>query len=296
MKSILVLGANGMLGYGVLSSLVKYNNIHISASIRSLKVLQKIKKRYPYNKIKKFHALDVLKIKQKKINQIISQYDFIINCIGVIKPEINLKKSQSIKKTFLINSFFPSFLSNVQSMKKTKIFQIATDCVFSGKIGRYNELSKHDDVDIYGVSKSMGEVKKDNFYNLRTSIVGREFSTKKSLVEWFLSQNKAVNGYENHNWNGITTKAFGEFVYTIINNDIKVPPLLHIIPKNTVNKYQLLQILKKKFKTKTMINRFNPKSSLDRSLTTIHKNLNNYIWKKTIFKSKPSIEKMVSKL
>lgn len=296
MKSILVLGANGMLGYGVLSSLVKYNNINISASIRSLKVLQKIKKRYPYNKIKKFHTLDVLKVKQKKINQIINQYDFIINCIGVIKPEINLKKSQSIKKTFLINSFFPSFLSNAQSMKKTKIFQIATDCVFSGKIGGYNELSNHDDLDIYGVSKSMGEVKKENFYNLRTSIIGREFSSKKSLVEWFLSQNKAVNGYENHNWNGITTKAFGEFVYTIINNNIKIPPLLHIIPKNTVNKYQLLQILKKKFKTKIMINKFNPKSSMDRSLTTIHKNLNNNIWKKTKFKSKPSIEKMVMKM
>ena len=39
-----------------------------------------------------------------------------------------------------------------------------------------------------------------------------------------------------------------------------------------------------------MINKFNPKSSMDRSLTTIHKNLNN-IWKKTKFKSKPSIEK-----
>ena len=48
-------------------------------------------------------------------------------------------------------------------MKKTKIFQIATDCVFSGKIGGYNELSNHDDLDIYGVSKSMGEVKKRKF-------------------------------------------------------------------------------------------------------------------------------------
>ena len=66
MKSILVLGANGMLGYGVLSSLVKYNNINISASIRSLKVLQKIKKRYPYNKIKKISYTRCAKSKTKE--------------------------------------------------------------------------------------------------------------------------------------------------------------------------------------------------------------------------------------
>ena len=31
--------------------------------------------------------------------------------------------------------------------------------------------------DLYGVSKSLGEIKNKNFYNLRT-IIGREFETK----------------------------------------------------------------------------------------------------------------------
>ena len=32
---------------------------------------------------------------------------------------------------------------------------------------------------------------------------------------------KTAMGFQNHNWNGITTKAFGEFIYTVIVNEIK---------------------------------------------------------------------------
>lgn len=285
-----------MLGYGVLSSMVKYKNIKIEATVRSVNLLKKIKKKFPYNKVKNFYILDVLKTKKSKINQLVNQYDYIINCIGIIKPEIDIESAKSIKKAIYINSIFPNILANSLLNKNTKIYQIATDCVFSGKKGKYNELSQHEDVEIYGISKSMGEIKKNNFFNLRTSIIGREFLTKKSLIEWFLNQKGYANGFKNHNWNGITTKAFGEYLYAIIDKNIDIPSLLHVIPKNMVNKYQLLKIFKKKFKSKLKINKFQPKIKIDRSLTTIHKNLNNSIWKKTIFKSKPSIEKMVSKL
>ena len=116
---------------------------------------------------------------------------------------------------------------------------------FSGKKGNYHELSIHDDTEIYGVTKSLGEIKQHNFFNLRTSIIGQEFMTNKSLIEWFLKQKKTTMGFQNHNWNGITTKAFGEFIYTVIVNEIKIPNFVHIIPKATVNKYELLQFLKK---------------------------------------------------
>jgi dTDP-4-dehydrorhamnose reductase len=45
-----------------------------------------------------------------------------------------------------------------------KIFQIATDCVFSGSKGNYNEKNLHDAFDVYGKSKSLGEINNKNFY------------------------------------------------------------------------------------------------------------------------------------
>ena len=52
---------------------------------------------------------------------------------------------------------------------KNKIFQIATDCVFDGEKGNYSELDSHNARDVYGKSKSLGEVNNKNFYNLRCS-------------------------------------------------------------------------------------------------------------------------------
>lgn len=296
LKSILILGSTGMLGFGVLSSMIKYKKIKLGVTVRSKKKLKYIKKKFPFNKVERFHLLNLAKINQKKINKIVDEYDYIINCIGVIKPEINIKSSKSIKNAIFINSVFPKMLSNSILNNNKKIYQIATDCVFSGKKGKYNEKSKHDDLEIYGISKSLGEINCKNFFNLRTSIVGRELLTKKSLIEWFLDQKKGVNGFENHNWNGLTTKAFGEFIYTLIINEIKTPNMLHVIPRNILSKYKLLKIFKQKFKTKFKINKYKAKVTIDRSLSTNHVKIINKIWKKTIFKTSPTILKMINKM
>ena len=110
MKSALILGSTGMLGYGLLSTIVKYDDIKIAATVRSKKTLKKIKKKYPYKQIKKFHILDVLKIKQKNLYKLIHKYDYVINCIGVIKPEIKINSAKSLKNAIYINSIFPKVL------------------------------------------------------------------------------------------------------------------------------------------------------------------------------------------
>lgn len=298
MKSVLILGSSGMLGQGVISALINYNDINLAVTVRNKKKLDEFKKRKLFNKVKKIFVFDVNKIKDHiKIKKIFSKYNYIINCIGVIKPEINQMVSSSIRNAIYINSIFPSILSNSLKNNKIKIFQIATDCVFSGNEGSYIESSKHDDLDIYGISKSIGEIKSKNFYNLRTSIIGREYKTKKSLLEWFLNQNEnKINGFDNHKWNGVTTNIFGEIIYAIIKNNIKIPNNLHIVPKNTVTKYQLLNLFKKKFKTKTKIKKYKAKSKVDRSLSTVHLKIVDKIWNKTILKKRPTIDEMIERL
>ncbi len=294
MKKVLILGSTGMLGYGVISSLSKYKNLKLSATARSKKKIDKISSKFPYNKISKFITFDVLKKSDSQLKKITSNFDYIINCIGVIKPEINSLDNGSLKKAIYINSIFPLILAR-EVKESTTIYQIATDCVFSGSIGRYNEKSVHDDIDIYGVSKSLGEIKKKNFFNLRTSIIGKEFNTQKSLLEWFLGNKKkaVLKGFENHYWNGITTKAFGEIIYTLIDKNFKIPNTFHIIPKDVVNKYDLLKIFNDKFGTGFKIKKYKTQKKMDRSLKTIYVKKLKYLWKLSFFKSQPTIKKMI---
>lgn len=123
MKSILIIGSTGMLGYGVISSLTKYNNFKISATIRTQKKLKEIKKKNPYNKIKKFYFLDVKKVNQASLNKLISNYDYVVNCVGIIKPEINILNAQSLKNAIYVNSIFPKMLALSNKDKKKKYFK-----------------------------------------------------------------------------------------------------------------------------------------------------------------------------
>ena len=174
------------------------------------------------------------------------------------------------------------------------MFQIATDCVFSGKKGKYTENSYHDDLEIYGISKSLGEIKSKNFFNIRTSIVGKEVIKKKSLLEWVINnKDLTLNGFVNHDWNGITTKAFGEALYSIINYNLVIPNSIHLIPKDKVNKYELLKLLKRKFKLNVKIDKYKAKQKIDRTLSTINLKIVNKIWDFSKFRTKPSIKDMI---
>ena len=51
-------------------------------------------------------------------------------------------------------------------------------------------------------------------------------------------------GFKNHLWNGITTRHFGKIVSILITKNIKIPNMLHIVPSNTVNKFQLLKLFR----------------------------------------------------
>ena len=100
---------------------------------------------------------------------------------------IKTKYIQQLK----VNDLFPIELSKYIKLKKIKLYQIATDCVYDGKAGNYDENSRHNAIDVYGKTKSLGEAKDNNFYNIRVSIIEKELNTKNSLVEWFISNKKS---------------------------------------------------------------------------------------------------------
>ena len=127
----------------------------------------------------------------------------------------------------------------------TKLIQIGTDCVFSGRDGSYLEDSTKDPIDSYGYSKAMGELFSPNQMMLRCSIIGRENENYLSLMEWFLRQplNARVNGFIDHKWNGLTTLAFAKVLNGVMSRDAFEAGTFHLVPADEVSKFQLLQTL-----------------------------------------------------
>ena len=287
MKKILLLGSTGMLGWQLLKSLQNLKKFKIFASYKNKKKLLLLKKNLQIKKNVSFIKFDINK--SSKFNY--SNYDYIINCIGVIKPFINENNQDSIKNAIKINSLFPHEL--IPKNTKTKVFQIATDCVFDGKKGNYFELNTHDAEDVYGKSKSLGEINAKNFFNIRCSIVGPELSGHKSLLDWFkfLPLKSKVFGFKNHSWNGVTTYAFGKVICGIIKKNLNMPNMIHLSPKDHVNKFELLSIFKKYLLRKDInLKSKNSKMKINRTIQTSDNILNKKIWKYAGYKSIPTIE------
>lgn len=176
--------------------------------------------------------------------------DVIINAIGVIKQ---LPSSNDIIKTLTINSIFPHQLSELAKEVNARLICISTDCVFSGKIGNYNEDDITDAYDLYGKSKNLGEVLDENSLTIRTSIIGRELATSHSLVEWFLSNTgKNIKGYKNAFFSGFPTIILAEIIADLIVNHKKLSGLYHV-SSESISKFDLLELLKREYQVRIKI-------------------------------------------
>jgi len=271
MINVLVLGINGMLGSMVFRYLDLNKKFNVLGTGRDQSILRN----------KKVFLLDAKKAKEEYIFGLIAETNptYIINCIGIINKYCAIDNQEGIKNAILVNSLFPHRLAHSinKYSPQTKIIQIATDCVYSGNKGNYNENDIHDPIDVYGKSKSLGEVISNNFLNIRCSIIGPQLKNKSSLLEWFLASDvgKTVQGYNHHFWNGVTTLQFAQFCEEIIledkfNNLRNLNFVLHYCINEKVTKYQLLLIFKEVFKKDIEIVKIDDSKKLDRSLSSVY--------------------------
>ena len=285
MKKVLILGANGMLGSSMHQVLSK-KNLELFSTTRSGEVLK-------HSKNFKFDAVhDDIDLILKEIGGV----DFVVNCIGLISHKMTGESTSDEVNAFILNSIFPFKLAIAGLASKSKVIQISTDCVFSGNLAPYSEDSKHDARDIYGLSKSLGEVLAPNVMNLRCSIIGNEQGTSFSLMDWFLNQDSesSVKGYVNHKWNGLTTLSFSNIISGIILQDKFYRGLHHLIPSNVVTKYELLALINKYGRSKPIkLIEFDSEKSIDRELTTNAPDRNASLWKSGGYSRIPSIEDML---
>ena len=287
MNRILVLGKDGMLGTMVSKYFTSLNEYEVYLTSRrdDFTVFNDNVRKFDVSK-------DPLEILINEINP-----DFLINCIGIIKPEINEDNKESIEKAININTYFPLEISQLSKNMNFKYIQIGTDCVFSGEVGDYLEDASQDANDIYGKTKIGGETEHADKYILRGSIVGPESGDGKSLLNWFLSQNSnKVNGFSDHMWNGITTLNFAKIVHGMIKNNNFNIHTQHVVPKDEVSKYDLLIYFKKYFDVDVIIEKSNSSNSVNRSLKTNNQDENIKLWKDAGYSSVPSIEENIKEL
>ena len=286
MNKILVLGSSGMLGRMVSEYFSQFPEFELFQTFR----------KNQNNKIVNNHKFDAMTDCLEPLIEKIKP-DYLINCIGIIKPEINESNQSSINRAININTYFPIKLSKSAKKHNFKYVQIGTDCVFSGLVGNYQETSFQDAADVYGKTKIGGEIYDSSKYLLRSSIVGPEPGHGKSLLNWFLSQNhQTVNGFIDHKWNGITTLNFAKIVYGMIKHNKFINNLQHITPQDEVSKYDLLLYFNKYFQANVTIESVDSKNPVNRTLATINPELNQQLWNMAGYRSVPTIEENIKEL
>lgn len=223
-------------------------------------------------------------------------FDYVINAIGAIKQIIDEKDPTSVENAYKVNSDFPSFLDSYSIATETPVIQIGTDCVYSGLKGGYKESDLYDPIDVYGKSKVKGENKSMNTMILRCSIIGKEINRSKSIMSWLLTQKygATVNGYLDHYWNGVTTLDFAKITKGIIENNAFSKGVSHLVPADSLNKYQLLVLIANAFGRGDLeIREFKTNNVIDRTLSTDFSIQNQKFWDLGGYEAIPTINQMI---
>ncbi len=291
-QKVLVLGGSGMLGNMVYRVLAGLPGLEVHVTTRDPECEGQGPWRW-------FDVVDFLDDKSPE-TLLCSGYSWVVNCIGVTRPMINEFDRHSIDRAILINSQFPYLLAEAAERHQFRIIQVATDCVFSGKEGRYTESSSHDAIDVYGKTKSLGEVISPNVMHLRCSVIGPEpRPEKRFLLEWVLKQEKnaKVPGFMGHWWNGVTTHAFAKVCGAIIGDDsLFSPGVHHIVPHGCQTKAVLLDIIRCAFDREDLeITPTMAGTPCDRTLATIHPT-SKRLWEAAGYAEPPFIAAMLQEM
>ena len=254
---VLVLGSTGLIGHQVFKYLVnteKYEiyNISYRKKLNNESVLCDVRNQDEFFDIVKSISPDV-----------------IINCIGILIQGSNLDPENAI----FINAYFPHMLMNLADKLNSKLIHISTDCVFSGEKGvPYIEKDFKDGKGIYAKSKGLGEIINENHLTLRTSVIGPELKTDgEELFHWFMSQSQKINGYTKVIWSGESTLILAKVVGWAIEN--KITGLYHVTNNKAIDKFTLLNLIKKYTKKNISIIPFD-RIELNKSFIDSRKELN----------------------
>lgn len=234
---VLVLGVTGMLGSTVFRQLHGSPHLEVWGTLRNPNGARYFSEDTHGSLISNVDVLD-----HDSLVSVLARVrpDVVVNCVGLIKQLADAKDPLS---ALPINAMLPHRIAKLCALSGARLIHISTDCVFSGRKGMYTEEDISDAEDLYGKSKYIGELHTEsNAITLRTSIIGHELGSQYSLVDWFLSQNGAVKGYERAIFSGLPT---AELACVIRDYVIPSPELhgLYHVSVAPIDKFSLLKLI-----------------------------------------------------
>ena len=236
---VLILGAYGMLGHKLFLELGK--RFETYATCREIRKGDRWSALFPKERLVPGVQVERMDSVDDAVKR--TKPDAVINCIGIVKQ---LDAAKDLARSLEVNSLFPHRLSVICRARDARLVHFSTDCVFSGRKGKYKPTDTPDADDVYGRTKYLGELEGDGCVTIRSSIIGRELGTSNGLIEWFIGQKgKAVSGYRKAVYSGFTTLEMANIVSKVLVEHEDMKGVWHVASKR-ISKYDLLDIVNRK--------------------------------------------------
>lgn len=235
---ILILGGDGMLGHQLFTFLQARHEVRCTLR----QDLSSYERYELFPAEKAYTGVDVRSL--ERLVEVFADFrpEAVINCIGIVKQRPTAKESIP---SLEINALLPHRLAVLCKGIGARLVHLSTDCVFNGKSGNYRESDPSDAEDLYGKTKYLGEVHDENCLTLRTSIIGRELTRKKSLLEWFLAQTGPVKGFRKAIYTGFTTLEMSRIIEKMLTEHPEAHGVYQV-SSEPINKYDLLLLFREK--------------------------------------------------
>lgn len=198
---IIVLGANGQLGYDL------------------TKALEKGQKNFKTITRNDVDVSDINSLKNFLLNE---EFTFLINCTSYHKTD---EVENNVEQAFTINAKAPKAMAEICHKKKSVLFHISTDYVFGGndEDKPLDESSSTSPLNIYGLSKLQGE----NF--IRKTLNENYIFRVASLFGEAGASGKGGNFVE-----AIYNKALNEKKISVVDDQIMSPTSTDFISKTVL--------------------------------------------------------------
>jgi dTDP-4-dehydrorhamnose reductase len=238
---LLVLGTTGMLGHTLMRELGGVEDLEVCGSARDVGPLRgAFSDRLLEQVVPGVDASDMDCVR-RLLKDV--QPDVVVNCVGLVKQSPRVDDAVD---TITLNALLPRLLARECADSGIRLIHVSTDCVFSGDRGNYVETDIPDPRDLYGRSKLLGEVTAAPALTVRTSIIGHELQSRRSLVDWFLSQTGEVKGYTRATYSGVTTAEFARLLRSVVLPRPDLTGLLHVASA-PISKYELLRLIAREY-------------------------------------------------